>query len=1025
MKKVYTVTLSDESKCDEIHDLICSTTDNISNIPNENIQCVNRKSHSKLRTSYRLTDNQVNILRNNPDILSIDLDRSYYHDDDVMICSDPTPSFKYPETTYCFRPQNRYFNRRNYTASGGDLNQTGTFYIYDFPWQDMNHPADAPSNLRQPYTRISENIKSSISTNSPSYYSRAFLEPTNVETEDANVVSWGKIRTKYKYNPWAGITSCFIMDDNISSTRGGEDVDLVVMDEGIDKAHPEFLDENGVSRVKDIIIDGPEHVDPTYFSSNPSKTYIDWWENASNRSASFQSLGTVTVPRYTCLVFAMQSYSTISTWEGNVGNKVIQTIGGSEYSRGTIKEVLDFLGDQYFAVKVQLDIGKPHFRYLSWAGWGNPYGNVQPTPINQPCYLTVDPDGSAILQSAPNQAAGSIYDTESVLKSNPNNAPVDSTGTFNISTTMDIKENSNVVYANVTSGSPVVTITQTTNSSLLDDIFEYDLEYVKPISGVIGAGTTIIATDLSATTFTMSSNALSTRNGVRIRISNNYNQANNWNGATNMSRDYGANKSSYNEYDWDVTTNPSTFMGYTLEYKMGLDNRTHGTHCASEAAGKNFGYASKCNIWNITVDVSGGNFANLQSKVSIEDGFDFVKIFHQAKSNNPKYGDKDPTILSGSFGTSTVPFGSLFDTASSYISDNTSCSYNYRGSSSTFSFKNDIEDMSSTPGFIRTHMYKFGYRIGNKMWNTNYVINLRTQLRGSAVNASNPAYKTAGEECLNAGVHMCFAAGNSNTYVVKDPSHQDYNNSFTNPRTNVTYYLNRVGSPADISGSINVGALSCTTRIDGTERKDYYSSKGPGIDLYAPALNTFSADSFKKELINLSLLGGSWRKPPFRNWRTQYYPDNEKDIIYKTFSGTSSACPQAAGVLVTFLEKNRTATTAQAKEWLLGTSSSYSTAGSYIDTNILNESYSGFWPDPGTYSTNVSAYNEQTYSIGDDSIVLDANHHIAYSETADALLDTDIKILYNPYSDIVEYDSTQSFVTGKGLTLSGVTIKYT
>jgi len=236
----------------------------------------------------------------------------------------------------------------------------------------------------------------------------------------------------------------------------------------------------------------------------------------------------------------------------------------------------------------------------------------------------------------------------------------------------------------------------------------------------------------------------------------------------------------------------------------------------------------------------------------------------------------------------------------------------------------------------------------------------------------------------------------------------------------------------DISGSINVGALSCTTRTDGKERKDFYSNKGPGIDIYAPAHNTISADSFKKEIRNQLLLQGYlsspfWAEQPFPTYVTMYVPDSEKKAIYNWFGGTSSATPNVAGVLALFLQQNRTASTTEAKEWLLGTSSNYSTAGSYIDTNIVNDTYSNFWGTWDTFTTYNTSINEQTFDVGDDgeSIVLDANAHVAYTETADALLDTNIKILYNPYHDIIEYDSDYGMGSGDGLTFSGVDIKYT
>mgnify|MGYP007000108302 len=55
--------------------------------------------------------------------------------------------------------------------------------------------------------------------------------------------------------------------------------------------------------------DGPYYIDPSYFTSN-SYTYTkpdgrigittasahSWWENSSNRSGSFSSVGTVAIP---------------------------------------------------------------------------------------------------------------------------------------------------------------------------------------------------------------------------------------------------------------------------------------------------------------------------------------------------------------------------------------------------------------------------------------------------------------------------------------------------------------------------------------------------------------------------------------------------------------------------------------------------------------------------------------------------------------------------------------------------------
>ena len=298
MKKVYNVILSNSSKCDEIHDLLTSKTNNVNGIPNESIECVDRKTQSKLRTSYRLTDDEVNILKQNPDILDIELDRKYHHIDDIQLYSNPTPSFKYPRKNYSWRPQNISFRQKRYLI--GDSG----YFTYDIPWK--NKGTSSNLNLRQTYSKLSIYDDTVVNGLNNYYgYQRAFQEPKPIDGPDSNIVSWGKIRTNYKYNPWVGVSSCIIPNDNVSSSRDGSDVDLVIQDDGVDKHHPEFLDENGNSRVRDIVVHGPAYVDAPYFASNPSKTYVDWWENASNRSPAHQSLGSITVPRYTARFYLL------------------------------------------------------------------------------------------------------------------------------------------------------------------------------------------------------------------------------------------------------------------------------------------------------------------------------------------------------------------------------------------------------------------------------------------------------------------------------------------------------------------------------------------------------------------------------------------------------------------------------------------------------------------------------------------------------------------------------------------------
>ena len=97
-------------------------------------------------------------------------------------------------------------------------------------------------------------------------------------------------------------------EGDVSYNLTGRNVDIIIHDAGVLQYHPEFMDANGQSRVRDIILDGPYHIDPDYFISNGyTTTRADgrvtgseaesraWWTNSSNRSAQFQSEGTITV----------------------------------------------------------------------------------------------------------------------------------------------------------------------------------------------------------------------------------------------------------------------------------------------------------------------------------------------------------------------------------------------------------------------------------------------------------------------------------------------------------------------------------------------------------------------------------------------------------------------------------------------------------------------------------------------------------------------------------------------------------
>ena len=125
---------------------------------------------------------------------------------------------------------------------------------------------------------------------------------TNWATKRVGVTTNGK--------SWPNVTgNASVINDDLSYSLTGKNVDVIIHDSGIMQYHPEFIDDDGKSRVRDVVLDGPYYIDPSYFTSN-SYTYTKpdgrigittasahaWWENSSSRSGSFSSVGTVTIP---------------------------------------------------------------------------------------------------------------------------------------------------------------------------------------------------------------------------------------------------------------------------------------------------------------------------------------------------------------------------------------------------------------------------------------------------------------------------------------------------------------------------------------------------------------------------------------------------------------------------------------------------------------------------------------------------------------------------------------------------------
>ena len=133
---------------------------------------------------------------------------------------------------------------------------------------------------------------------------------SNPTAAELNRVGWSVKRVGIKTNGdfWTGSGQPGAIYSDVSYSLTGKNVDVVIHDSGVLQYHPEFLDGNGRTRVKDLVLDGPYHIDPDYFTTNSyTRTKADgsttgtvsnsisWWENSSNRSSQFQNAGTVSI----------------------------------------------------------------------------------------------------------------------------------------------------------------------------------------------------------------------------------------------------------------------------------------------------------------------------------------------------------------------------------------------------------------------------------------------------------------------------------------------------------------------------------------------------------------------------------------------------------------------------------------------------------------------------------------------------------------------------------------------------------
>ena len=238
----YTLAVTSPEYWNTIHNALIVDS-NEDGIPDRKVTCSDTKEHSPTRGTYWLTEAEATGISTHPQVKWIELSPS-----------DNPYSYPVPEPdTKRFRKNVKIY--RNLTTSAFSISATS-----------------AEENR------------------------------TNWATKRVGVTTNGKSWPNVTGNP-------AVINDDLSFSLTGKNVDIIIHDSGIMQYHPEFIDDDGKSRVRDIVLDGPYYIDPSYFTSN-SYTYTkpdgrigittasahSWWENSSNRSGAFSSVGTVAIP---------------------------------------------------------------------------------------------------------------------------------------------------------------------------------------------------------------------------------------------------------------------------------------------------------------------------------------------------------------------------------------------------------------------------------------------------------------------------------------------------------------------------------------------------------------------------------------------------------------------------------------------------------------------------------------------------------------------------------------------------------
>ena len=255
----YMVITHEPSDWQELHDYIINENE-IDGIPNRKIECNNSQPYS-LRTSvYLMSAEEAEILKQHPKVETVELNPEKYPQPESSLTFRYKKEVGFNKSVIVGFPVNEYTSGNNFYWSSAYYNGVRSNWSHLF----VNNPSSEPFR-------------------------------------------------------GVGIATSTFTTSDIQYSVTGKNVDAIIIDSGIEQFHPEFIgegreDDPSIIRVRDVVIDGPYKVDPTYFDNLGVTTYrsvpgqsnsgpltipdsnaLEWWSDSTKRSSQFQSLGTVNI----------------------------------------------------------------------------------------------------------------------------------------------------------------------------------------------------------------------------------------------------------------------------------------------------------------------------------------------------------------------------------------------------------------------------------------------------------------------------------------------------------------------------------------------------------------------------------------------------------------------------------------------------------------------------------------------------------------------------------------------------------